>query len=240
MHVQVEDGIPCGSSSGLQCFESDCVESQDLNPYNTWITDWANCYDCDDVQLSITWCRGQNADTGATYGVDSLLCSPPDPISSRMCQNTSIGCVTSDDNALLSSARDLYNTYDAISKASWLRSLIPRVCGPDELVIVPPEGMDPTGEIQDDFEEYWPCTGYTAILGLGLFVLGIIYACCHFICCIRTRWCCAENKKPNYYSKSGIPHSKYILPYTLIPLKSVTILRAHNPILCYCMTHCFL
>ena len=240
------------------------------------MTNWDNCYDCEDIQTSNTYCRGTDSYTNSLTTVPDDLCSPPAPLSSRynpdspnnpdilnspsnpylmiyvallfiniiillhiyiyvymsrLCMNTSIGCVVTDyDTALHDIARDLYNTYNAIEKAEFLRSMVPRVCGPETMVLLPPcddeesEGSeseciyDPDGSLTEASIQYWNCTLMTGIPGFVLFLISFLIA-------IGFKCLCDCKKKYSWLKMSPTAASiKFLMSYVYIGIFSLAIM----------------
>jgi len=169
LNVQVEDGVPCGNQDGQQCYQGACIESVDLNPFNSWQTSWEPCWNCSDMQLSSTWCRGQDPFTGRMTSVDLDYCSPPIPLAARICLNTTSDppCVPINSNDYIDAlAQSLYTEYDMIGKAEELRASIPRMCGPNHLVLHPPSDSANFTTLEQQANDYWPCTVGTCVPGM--------------------------------------------------------------------------
>jgi hypothetical protein len=201
--VPVMDGVPCGSLDGEQCSGGACVESVDLNPYNAWVINWLDCYDCEEPQLSTSWCRHVDPSSGVQSLADDHKCSPPFPDDERACLNVSIGCDGSENgNALTDFAANVYDTYDAVGKAEAIRDLVPRICDPDYMLLRPPEGWVPEHESSSTIDEinalvddYWVCTVMTLLPGLIFMVGALLHAFANCCCNCRNKHCCAKDHK---------------------------------------------
>jgi len=203
----VEDGVPCGNQDGQQCYQGACIESVDLNPFNSWQTSWEPCWNCSDMQLSSTWCRGQDPFTGRMTSVDLDYCSPPIPLAARICLNTTSDppCVPINSNDYIDAlAQSLYTEYDMIGKAEELRASIPRMCGPNHLVLHPPSDSANFTTLEQQANDYWPCTVGTCVPGMFFCVVFFLYWFCNCCCGCRKKGCCKEEtEKEDYYTASN-------------------------------------